>query len=62
MNMGFPGDKRQLFRNFTYLLIRNQALFVAKQSVPSHVLRDGTSSQNSLLPHDLCRTVCVLQL
>ena len=32
------------------------------ESVSSHAVRGGTSSQNSLLPHDLCRTVCVLQL
>jgi len=32
------------------------------ESVSSHVFRDGTGSQNSLLLYDLCHTVCELQL
>jgi hypothetical protein len=32
------------------------------ESVCSHVFRDGTSSQNSLLFHDQSHTVCELQL
>jgi hypothetical protein len=32
------------------------------ESISSHVFRDGTNSQNSPLLHDMCRTVCELQL
>ena len=64
MNMGFSVDKDQLFRNFTYILIRNEALFVAKQnrcgvcffsSIPWWILRAGTACKI----HS-CFTTCVV--